>query len=82
MSKYIGAIDQGTTSARFMIFDHAGNVVAVDQKEHQRKHEHTSHAFVGFRPKALDNSPQREQRHHTKNNKPRQGSDIQEFMAF
>ena len=36
MPKYIAAIDQGTTSTRFMIFDHSGNVVAVDQKEHQQ----------------------------------------------
>lgn len=36
MSKYVAAIDQGTTSTRFMIFDHGGNVVAVDQKEHQQ----------------------------------------------
>jgi glycerol kinase len=34
MSKYVAAIDQGTTSTRFMIFDHAGNVIAMDQKEH------------------------------------------------
>lgn len=34
MAKYIAAIDQGTTSTRCMIFDHSGNVVAVDQKEH------------------------------------------------
>jgi glycerol kinase len=34
--KYVAAIDQGTTSTRFIIFDHAGNVVAVDQKEHQQ----------------------------------------------
>ena len=36
MSKYIAAIDQGTTSTRCMIFDHGGNVVTVDQKEHQQ----------------------------------------------
>ncbi|MBT5466684.1 MAG: glycerol kinase GlpK [Candidatus Marinimicrobia bacterium] len=36
MMKYIAAIDQGTTSTRCMIFDHAGNVVAVDQKEHEQ----------------------------------------------
>jgi glycerol kinase len=36
MSKYIGAIDQGTTSSRFIIFDHAGNIVAADQKEHKQ----------------------------------------------
>ena len=36
MSKYVGALDQGTTSTRFMIFDHAGAVVAIDQKEHEQ----------------------------------------------
>src|SRR5512140_589805 len=36
MAKYVGAIDQGTTSTRFMIFDHAGKVVSVDQKEHEQ----------------------------------------------
>src|SRR5688572_12605540 len=36
MSKYIAAIDQGTTSTRFMVFDHGGNVIAVHQKEHRQ----------------------------------------------
>src|SRR5919106_1208328 len=36
MAKYAAAIDQGTTSTRFMIFDHAGQVVGVDQKEHEQ----------------------------------------------
>ncbi|HEX2697211.1 MAG TPA: FGGY family carbohydrate kinase, partial [Anaerolineales bacterium] len=36
MAKYVAAIDQGTTSTRFIIFDHGGNLVAVDQKEHQQ----------------------------------------------
>ncbi len=36
MSKYIGAIDQGTTSTRFIVFDAAGNVVACAQKEHRQ----------------------------------------------
>jgi glycerol kinase len=36
MTKYVGALDQGTTSTRFMIFDHAGLVVAIDQKEHEQ----------------------------------------------
>ena len=36
MTKYAAAVDQGTTSTRFMIFDHAGNVVAVDQREHEQ----------------------------------------------
>ena len=36
MADYVGALDQGTTSTRFMIFDHGGAVVAVDQKEHEQ----------------------------------------------
>jgi glycerol kinase len=36
MPKYVGALDQGTTSTRFMIFDHGGQVVAIDQKEHEQ----------------------------------------------
>jgi glycerol kinase len=34
MSKYIAAIDQGTTSTRCILFDHAGNVCYLAQKEH------------------------------------------------
>jgi glycerol kinase len=34
MAEYIGALDQGTTSTRFMIFDRLGRVVAMDQREH------------------------------------------------
>ena len=34
--KYIATIDQGTTSTRCMIFDHAGKVIAIDQKEHEQ----------------------------------------------
>jgi len=36
MPDYIGAIDQGTTSTRFIVFDRAGIVVASAQKEHQQ----------------------------------------------
>jgi glycerol kinase len=36
MADYVGAIDQGTTSTRFMVFDHSGDVVASDQKEHEQ----------------------------------------------
>ena len=36
MSKYVGAIDQGTTSSRFMVFDQQGAVVAVAQREHRQ----------------------------------------------
>jgi glycerol kinase len=36
MADYVGALDQGTTSTRFMIFDHSGKVVGIDQKEHEQ----------------------------------------------
>jgi len=36
MAKYAAAIDQGTTSTRFMIFDHGGKVIEVDQREHEQ----------------------------------------------
>ena len=34
MTKYVGSIDQGTTSSRFIVFDRKGDIVALDQKEH------------------------------------------------
>src|SRR5690242_17628859 len=36
MSRYVGAIDQGTTSTRFIVFDRAGNTVATAQREHRQ----------------------------------------------
>ena len=36
MPAYIGAIDQGTTSTRFIVFDRSGQVVASSQKEHEQ----------------------------------------------
>src|ERR1700761_2595836 len=36
MPDYIGALDQGTTSTRFMIFDRAGRIAAAAQKEHEQ----------------------------------------------
>ncbi len=36
MTKYVGAIDQGTTSTRFIVFDRAGLLVASAQKEHRQ----------------------------------------------
>ncbi|KES04144.1 glycerol kinase [Streptomyces toyocaensis] len=36
MPEFVGAVDQGTTSTRFMIFDHDGNEVAKHQLEHQQ----------------------------------------------
>lgn len=35
-SKYILALDQGTTSSRAALFDHAGNIVSMAQKEFQQ----------------------------------------------
>ena len=34
MADFVGAIDQGTTSTRFMLFDHSGAEVARHQLEH------------------------------------------------
>jgi glycerol kinase len=36
VASYLGAIDQGTTSTRFIIFDRAGRIVASEQREHQQ----------------------------------------------
>jgi glycerol kinase len=36
MSRYIGAIDQGTTSTRFIVFDRAGRIVTSAQREHRQ----------------------------------------------
>ena len=33
MQKYIMAVDQGTTSSRCILFDKAGNVCSMSQKE-------------------------------------------------
>ncbi|PWK16733.1 glycerol kinase [Arcicella aurantiaca] len=37
---YIGSIDQGTTSTRFIIFDKQGNQISVGQKEHAQIYPH------------------------------------------
>ncbi len=36
MADYVGAIDQGTTSTRFMVFDHGGNEIGRHQLEHEQ----------------------------------------------
>jgi glycerol kinase len=36
VADFVGAVDQGTTSTRFMVFDHGGNEVARHQLEHQQ----------------------------------------------
>jgi glycerol kinase len=35
-AKYVVAIDQGTTSTRAIVFDHAGSPIAVGQREHEQ----------------------------------------------
>ena len=34
VAEFVGAVDQGTTSTRFMVFDHSGALVARHQLEH------------------------------------------------
>jgi glycerol kinase len=34
--RYVGAVDQGTTSTRFLVFDRRGRVVAAAQEEHRQ----------------------------------------------
>jgi glycerol kinase len=36
LSQYVGALDQGTSSTRFVIFDRAGRLIALDQREHRQ----------------------------------------------
>ncbi len=36
MGDFVGAVDQGTTSTRFMVFDHGGNEIARHQLEHEQ----------------------------------------------
>jgi glycerol kinase len=36
MTRFIGAIDQGTTSSRFIVFDRGGATIAVAQREHRQ----------------------------------------------
>jgi len=36
MADFVGAVDQGTTSTRFMLFDHSGNEVGKHQLEHEQ----------------------------------------------
>ncbi len=36
MTAYLAAIDQGTTSTRFIVFDRSGRIISVAQKEHEQ----------------------------------------------
>jgi len=40
MQRYIAAIDQGTTSTRLILFDRAGAIAALQQREHTQIHPH------------------------------------------
>ncbi|MBZ6076298.1 glycerol kinase GlpK [Microvirga puerhi] len=43
MAHYVGAIDQGTTSTRFIVFDRGGSIVSVSQKEHAQIYPRPGH---------------------------------------
>jgi glycerol kinase len=43
MANYVGAIDQGTTSTRFIVFDRAGQIVSVAQSEHAQIYPRPGH---------------------------------------
>jgi len=36
MADFVGAVDQGTTSTRYMVFDHGGNEIGRHQLEHEQ----------------------------------------------
>jgi glycerol kinase len=36
VTRYVGAIDQGTTSSRFIVFDRTGAIIAQAQREHRQ----------------------------------------------
>ena len=36
MPAYLGALDQGTTSTRFIVFDRSGRIVSSAQEEHEQ----------------------------------------------
>ncbi|TXN25863.1 glycerol kinase GlpK [Methylobacterium sp. WL19] len=43
MSRYVGAIDQGTTSTRFIVFDRVGAIITVAQREHEQIYPRPGH---------------------------------------
>src|SRR5450755_3633134 len=36
MASFVGAIDQGTTSTRFVLFDCDGQIAAIERREHEQ----------------------------------------------
>lgn len=60
MAKYVGAIDSGTTSTRFILFDQRGSIVAYDQREHTQIFPQSGWALLGgFRHAEDDQQPRR-----------------------
>ncbi len=51
MAKYVGAIDQGTTSTRFIVFDRTGRVISVAQREHEQVYP--SPGWVEHKPEEI-----------------------------
>ncbi|GEP03381.1 glycerol kinase GlpK [Methylobacterium oxalidis] len=43
MTRYVGAIDQGTTSTRFIVFDRSGRMIACAQREHEQIYPKPGH---------------------------------------
>lgn len=43
---FVGSIDQGTTSSRFLIFDKAGEPVAVHQEEFSQIYSHPGYGSL------------------------------------
>lgn len=57
MGDYLGAIDQGTTSTRFIIFDRKGQIIACAQEEH--KQIYPQPGWVEHDPEEIWNCTQR-----------------------
>ena len=51
MSRYVAAIDQGTTSTRFVIFDADGQSVGMAQQEHEQVYPQPG--WVEHRPQEI-----------------------------
>jgi len=45
MPSYVGALDQGTTSTRFLIFDTQGNIAADHQVEFKQIYPQSGYAL-------------------------------------
>ena len=49
MTSYVGALDHGTTSSRFMVFDREGRVVAAEQWKRELETENWDGRFLRSR---------------------------------